>query len=136
MPGHFSPGPGDKIRLDNTSHNLEQEVKLRFPALFEGIGRLEGEYHIKPDATPFALSTPRQVSLPLMSRVKEELSQMEELGIISRVYQPAAWCAGMVVVPKKDGKVRICVDLIKLDENVRRELVTLCQIYAGSAEGC
>ena len=27
----------------------------------------------------------------------------------------------MVVVPKRDGKVRICVDLMKLNQNVRRE---------------
>ena len=31
------------------------------------------------------------------------------------------WCAGMVVVPKKDGKVRICVDLKPLNASVKRE---------------
>ena len=30
-------------------------------------------------------------------------------------------CAGMVVVPKKSGAVRICVDLKPLNENVLRE---------------
>ena len=32
------------------------------------------------------------------------------------------WCAGMVVVPKADGKIRICVDFTKLNESVCREL--------------
>jgi hypothetical protein len=46
---------------------------------------------------------------------------MENMGVISRVTEPMDWCAGMVVVPKKDGKVRICVDLTKLNSCVKRE---------------
>ena len=45
---------------------------------------------------------------------------MEDAGVIVRVEQPTDWCAPMVVVPKKDD-VRICVDLTKLNESVRRE---------------
>ena len=44
---------------------------------------------------------------------------MEQLGVISKVDEPTDWYAGMVVVPKQDGKVRICMD--KLNESVRRE---------------
>ena len=47
---------------------------------------------------------------------------MESLGVISRVDQPTPWCAGMVVVPKKNGAVRICVDLKPLNTNVQREV--------------
>ena len=43
---------------------------------------------------------------------------MQELGVISPVYRPTDWCAGIVVVPKPNGEVRICVDLTKLNENV------------------
>ena len=42
---------------------------------------------------------------------------MEQLGVM----EPTEWCAGLVVVPKQSGKVRICVDLTKLNENVCRE---------------
>ena len=35
--------------------------------------------------------------------------------------QPTDWCAGMVVIPKPNGKVRMCVDLTKLNESVRLE---------------
>ena len=68
---------------------------------------------MQPDARPFAMSTARNVplSLDLRPKVKEELSRMEDMGVISRVDQPTEWCAGMVVEPKKSGAVRICVDL-------------------------
>ena len=46
---------------------------------------------------------------------------MEEMGVIAKVEQPTEWCAGMVVVPKADSKVRICVDLTRLNESVKRE---------------
>ena len=46
---------------------------------------------------------------------------MESLGVISQIDKPSPWCAGMVVVPKPSGKVRICVDMKPLNENVMRE---------------
>ena len=46
---------------------------------------------------------------------------MEKLGVITKIEEPTDWCAGMVVVPKQNGKVRICVDLTKLNDSVRRE---------------
>ena len=55
--------------------------------------------------------------------MQEELIRMESIGVISRVEEPTAWCAGMVVVPKKEGAVRICVDLKPLNQHV------LCEIH-------
>jgi len=70
---------------------------------------------------PYALTTPRHVPLPLMQPVKEELQRMERKGIITKVDGPTNWCAGMVVVPKPNKKVRICVDLTHLNKSVQRE---------------
>lgn len=84
---------------------------------------VEQPYTIKlqPDATPYSLKAPRRISLPLMPKVKNELELMEKIGVISRVEEPTDWCLGMVVVPKKNSDPRICVDLTKLNESVRRE---------------
>ena len=41
--------------------------------------------------------------------------------MISKIQEPTDWCSGMVVVPKSDGKVRICVDLTRLNQSVHRE---------------
>nr|XP_049586080.1 uncharacterized protein K02A2.6-like [Syngnathus scovelli]XP_049586090.1 uncharacterized protein K02A2.6-like [Syngnathus scovelli]XP_049586092.1 uncharacterized protein K02A2.6-like [Syngnathus scovelli]XP_049586103.1 uncharacterized protein K02A2.6-like [Syngnathus scovelli] len=98
-------------------------VKQQFPNLFNGLGKLEGEYSIvlKPNAVPFSISTPRRVALPLLPKVKEELARMESQGVISKLEESTEWCAGMVVVPKPNGKVRICSDLTELNKSVQRE---------------
>ena len=47
---------------------------------------------------------------------------MESLGVISRVEEPTEWCAGMVVVPKKDKEsVRLYGDLTGFNVYVCRE---------------
>ena len=99
------------------------DAKGRFPKVFTGLGTLGEEYMIclKEDARPHALHTPRNVPLPLRDKIREELDRMEEMGVISKVNEPTPWCAGMVVVPKKSGAVRIYVDLKALNENVLRE---------------
>ena len=123
--------------------NVKQEKTPveRFPQVFQGLGRIQGEYTIqlREGAVPFALTTPRRVAIPLMGSVKAELQRMESLGVISRVEAPTDWCAGMVVVPKANKRVRICVDLTKLNENVRRErhpLPAVEQVLAQIAGAC
>ncbi len=46
---------------------------------------------------------------------------MEDLGVIAPIEEVTEWCSGMVVVPKPNGKIRICVDLTHLNDNVCRE---------------
>lgn len=105
--------------------NAIQDVPLtkQFPLLFQGLGKLKGEYRIRlqEGAKPFALATPCRVAIPLLKPVERELKRMEKLGVIAKVSEPTDWCSGMVVVPKQDGRVRICVDLTRLNQSVCRE---------------
>ena len=95
-----------------------------YPSLFKGLGELEGEYRIQlmHEPTPFAVTVPRKVPLPLLGKTKAELNRMLEIGVISPVHEPTQWCAPMVVVSKPSGDVRICVDLTKLNEKISREV--------------
>ena len=110
-------------RLDAVNATRGWDPKTSHPNLFKGLGTLGTEYTIKVknDATPYALYTPRNVPIPLRAKVKEELDRMEKLGVISKVTEPSSWCAGMVVVPKPSGAVRVCVDLKNLNQSVLRE---------------
>ena len=91
----------------NQMSSKYDEIINKFPSVFTGLGSLSGEFEIQlnPDAKPFALYTPREVPYPLHSKVQDELERMEAIGIISKVQVPIPWCAGMVVVPKKDAKI-------------------------------
>ena len=104
--------------------SIQKSIPDQYPSLFEGLGTFKGEYRIelKSSAKPFALFTPRIVPLPLRDKVHAELTRMETLGVISKVEKPTSWCAAMVVVPKKSGSVRICVDFRPLNESVLREV--------------
>ena len=52
----------------------------------------------------------------------------EGMGIIRKVEEPTPWCAAMVVAPKKEGAIRICVDLKPLNNNVLREVHPLPRV--------
>lgn len=101
----------------------KDSCKANYPELFTGLGLMTGEYKIrlKPDSTPYAITTPRRVALPLMPKVKDELERMQSMGVITKINEPTEWCAGIVAVPKPNSKIRICVDLTKLNESVCRE---------------
>ena len=102
----------------------EVAVHKDFPQLFHGLGKLKMQHHInlRDDTRPLCLYAPRKVPHPLLPRVEEELQRMEQQGVISKVTQPTDWCSGMVVVPKANGRVRICVDLTHLNKVVKREI--------------
>ena len=128
---------GLAIRVDATETDtpiataeIPKDIMEQFPSLFQGLGNLGEEYeiHLKSGATPHSLYAPRHVPLPLWPKVKEELDRMESIGVISKVDEPTPWCAGMVVVPKKNGAIRICVDLKPLNENVLREVHPLPKV--------
>ena len=90
------------------------------------------EIKLRSDSQPFAITTPRRVSVPLLEIVRSELQKIEDIGLIRKVEYPTDWCYGMVVVAKSKGvleegdkmqkqKVRICVGLTKLNDGVQRE---------------
>ena len=110
--------------------NTDVSIPDQFPNIFQGLGNFGDPYKIKlrEGAKPYALHTPRHIPIPLRQQVKEELDRMERIGVISQVEEPTQWCAGMVVVPKKTGDVRICVDLKPLNENVLREVYPIPKV--------
>lgn len=57
--------------------------------------------HLKEDATPFAIHTPRSIPFAFQGQVKEELDSMVAQGIIKPAGDnPSDWCHPLVVVGK------------------------------------
>ena len=96
------------IRVDTvtkTDVDIKKQIHKQYPSLFKGLGNVGEEYEIKLKPDAHALFTACHVPLPLCPKVKDELEKMEAMGVITKVDEPTPWCAGMVVVPKKN---RMC----------------------------
>ena len=113
-------------------HNVETapNFKAEFPELFKGLGLMKEKYKIplKSDAVSVCLYTPRRVPHPLLPKVKEKLLSMVNQKVISPVNDPTDWCSGMVIAPKRNGDVRICVDLTPLNKAVKREVHPMASV--------
>ena len=105
-----------KLSLVKTVRLVIDEVRSKHPKLFGKLGVLPDVFKInlKDDAVPLCLCVPRRVPIGLREATKSELERMEKLGVIEKVEYPTTWCSGMVVAPKSNGKVRLCVDLTQL----------------------
>lgn len=123
----LTPNP---LVVQNIQRDDDPNFRKEFPSLFKGLGKLKENYTIKitDDVTPICLYTARKVPHPLMPEVKKSLKEMERKGVISPIDDPTDWCSGMVVAPKKNGKVRICVDLTVLNKAVRREIHPMASV--------
>ena len=88
----------------------KDSCKPTYPELLTGLGLLKEEYTIKLKPTVLHL-----LSLP------QEVERMENMGVVSKIGEPTKSCAGIAVVPKPNSKIRICVDLTKLNESICRE---------------
>lgn len=113
---------------DPEAHELPtaEQIMSEFPSVFDGqIRTMPGEkFHISltDDAQPFCVYTPRTIPLAYRGKLKDEIDLLVEQGIIAPVTEPTDWCAPIVVAPKKNSdKIRMCVDLSKLNKYVRRE---------------
>ena len=100
----------------------EQVIEM-FPDVFDnGLGVLEGEYHIRLDESAKPVQhAPRRGQVALRAKIKETLDELHSSGVIEPVTKPTPWISSMLAVPKKNGKIRICLDPKDLNKAVLRE---------------
>jgi hypothetical protein len=81
-----------------------------------GIPREVIEHHLKihPDARPVQ-QKPRKQSIERQNFIREEVRKLLHAGFIEEVYHPV-WLANPVVVPKANGKLRMCIDYTNLNK--------------------
>lgn len=56
------------------------------------------------------VQTPRRIPVAFRKRFKEALDELEKDGIIENVEQSTDWTSNVVIIEKKDNKLRICID--------------------------
>lgn len=69
---------------------------------------------------------PRRVPLHLRSEVDKILEEMKEQGVIEESNSP--WMSSAVMVRKKNGTIRFCVDYRKLNDATVKDLYPLPRI--------
>ena len=86
------------------------------------MGRLESEYRIRLDSKIDPVQhAPRRVPVALREQLRKTLEELVQQDILAPVTQPTEWISSMVIVPKKDGKLRICLDPQDLNRAIQRE---------------
>jgi len=63
----------------------------------------------------------RRIPAPLEDKVNEKLDDLLKSGIIEKVDRPSKWISAMVVEPKRNGDIRICVDMRQVNKAIVRE---------------
>lgn len=98
------------------------EFVTQYHDIFEGLGKFPGKCSIvlKENSIP-ALHYKKRIPLALHDRLGNELKEMEEKGIISRVDYPTDWISNMQLVEKSNGTLRICIDPKPLNKCIKRE---------------
>ena len=108
--------------VTDVNKNSPESLQEEFECLFGGIGKLRNKIvklHVDPDITP-RQQPHRRIPFHVRGDVEKELERLERLDIIERVEGPTPWISSIVVVPKKSGEVRICVDMRDANKAVKR----------------
>jgi hypothetical protein len=108
------------------------------PSQMPGIPREVIEHHLKihPDAWPVR-HKPRKQSIERQNFIREEVRKLLQAGYIEEVYHPV-WLANPVVVPKANGKFRMCIDYTNLNKACPKAPYPLPRIdqIVDSTSGC
>lgn len=97
------------------------QIKMEYPDVFNGDGRLEGEYRLEIDESVKPVQLPkRRVPVAMMKPLKAELQDLQRRGIITPVESSTDWINGMVVVQKQNGQLRVCIDPRPLNKALKR----------------
>ena len=76
--------------------------------------------HVDPEVIP-RQQPHRRIPFHVRDAVEKELERLQELDMIEQVDGPTPWISPIVVVPKKSGAVRICVDMREANKAIKRE---------------
>ena len=108
------------IELDKRKGiELTQNIHKVFENVLNGIVCFKGTFSLqfKPDSKPYQAPL-RHVAYVLQKPFKEELDWLPKLDIITPlgIDETVEWCNSFVLVPKANGKVRLCLDPVRLNQ--------------------
>ena len=125
LPEHLHPlydasAPMIGERLQQPLREVLVEFQQTFSRNDQDLGRTRLEVHRIPtgSAKPVRLP-PRRAPMHLREEIEEQVQSMVRQGIAEECSSP--WAAPLVIVPKKDGTHRICVDYRALNDVTEKD---------------
>jgi hypothetical protein len=111
-------------KLSTTNDKKLDKILSKHTTVFKGLGKLNDvklQLYIDQDQTP-KIQPNRRIPFHIRNKVKNALEELEQEDVIERVpdKQPTPWVSPIVAVPKKDGGVRICVDMRQANAAIKR----------------
>ncbi|CAB4024140.1 Hypothetical predicted protein, partial [Paramuricea clavata] len=101
-----------------------ENILQKHSKVFSDLGKLKGEkIKLDIDKTKIPKAQPqRRKPYHIREKVKNAITELENQDVIEKVPENEAtpWVSPIVAVPKKDGQVRICVDMRLANEAIRR----------------
>lgn len=107
------------VVTSSTPASMSSVSLADYPMLTSGFGRLKGfvhRPHIDPSVRPVQQKFYHQ-PLALRQSISDELRRMENEGVIERI-DASAWTSNIVVARKKNGGLRICVNLSSVNKAI------------------
>lgn len=137
-PGHVKPSIDvEKLLNDSREHLTEEEflrarsLLLRYRNVFsshdDDIGRTGVVQHeIDTVETMPIRQRPRRVPVAREKEVEGMIEEMQRSGVIEPSTSP--WCSPVVLVKKKDGTMRFCIDYRRLNDVTKKDSYPLPRI--------
>ena len=86
------------------------------------MGNTQSNYQMMKKPT---IHPPRKVPLTILPKLKETLDRLEMTGVVNKLDHPTEWVNSLVIVEKKDGSLRLCLDPKDLNEQILRDFKTI-----------
>ena len=112
------------IRIDTLNAvTLQDDAwEKKYTSVFKGLGHLKNKkvtLKVKPDVRPVRQPL-RRVPFHVRKNIEAEIQRLLDLDVIEKAEGPTSWVSPVVAVPKKDGSVRLCVDLRLVNQAICR----------------
>ena len=101
----------------------EENLFQKYKSFFEGLGKLKDfqlDIPVDPCVKPIVQSM-RRVPFSLRDKLEKKLDELVDLDVIEKAEGPTPWISPVVVVPKPNGDLRLCVDMRQANCAIVRE---------------
>ena len=101
------------ILSDVNTLEESEDILADYVDCFEGFGKLKNfqlKLPINSDIQPICQPL-RRIPFNLLDRLTKKLEELESLDVIEKVEGPSNWVSPVIVVPKSDNDIRLCVDM-------------------------